>query len=65
MALTLPELKQRLADKHDPESLLETLGLNSTEALVEVLSDYIEENYDKLAPEVEDDNFSPYQTQET
>jgi hypothetical protein len=60
MSLTLPELKQRLADKYDPESLLETLGLNTTEALVEVLNDYIEENYDKLVLEVDDD-FSPYQ----
>ena len=61
MALTLPELKSRLAAKHDPDELLEVLGLADSEVLVEVLSDYIEENYDKLVVEVEDDEFSQYQ----
>lgn len=66
VSLTLEELKSRLAAKYDPDELLERLGLVDSEVLVEVLSDYIEENYDKLILEVEDDDrdFSQYQTQE-
>lgn len=60
MALTLPELKQRLAVNYDADQLLELLGLTDSEVLVEVLSDYIEENYDKLLEEVGTDEFSNY-----
>jgi Mg/Co/Ni transporter MgtE len=58
--LLLPELKARLAAKYDPDELLEVLHLLDSEVLVEALSDYIEENYDKLLEEVEDE-FSPFQ----
>jgi hypothetical protein len=65
VSLTLEELKQRLAAKYDPDEMLERLGLVDSEILVEVLSDFIEENYERLLEEVEDDDteFSPYQTQ--
>lgn len=59
-SLTLDELKQRLAAKYtEPELLLEVLGLSDPEALLEVLSDYIEENQDRLTEEVKDD-FTQY-----
>ena len=66
MALTLPELKQRLADKYSAEELIEVLKLPEIETtvLVEVLADYIEENYEQLVQEVGDDEFSSYTTED-
>lgn len=58
MALTLVELKQRLATK-DPDDLLELLKIDS-ETLVEWATDIIEERYDELVEEVSDiDEFNP------
>jgi hypothetical protein len=58
MALTLPELKQRLALK-DADELLDLLKLDSS-TIVEIASDLIEERYDELLETVGDiDVFSP------
>jgi hypothetical protein len=58
MALTLPELKARLATK-DVSDLLDILRLDS-EQLVELASDLIEARYDELVEEVVDiEEFQP------
>lgn len=53
--LTLVELKERIVDHIDPDTLLELLDI-SMEDLVEALSDHIEENYVKIARELPDDS---------
>ena len=53
MALTFHELKDRLK-QIDEVSLLEVLGLTSEE-IVERCSDLIEDNYEILAKEFEDE----------
>jgi len=52
--LTLEELKQKLAERLDEITLLELLSINSYD-IVERFEDYIENNYDKLMKEIEDD----------
>jgi hypothetical protein len=63
MALTLPELKTRLATK-DVSDLLDILRLDS-EQLVELASDLIEARYDELVEEVVDiEEFQPEEWQQ-
>ena len=52
--LTLEELKERLADRLDEITLLELLNITSYD-LVERFSDLVEDNYDKLQKEINDD----------
>ena len=59
MQLTLEELKERLADRLDEITLLELLIITSYD-LVERFSDLVEDNYDKLQKEINDD----YETDE-
>ncbi len=54
MQLTLEELKERLADRLDEITLLELLIITSYD-LVERFSDLVEDNYDKLQKEINDD----------
>jgi len=54
MPLTLEELKEKLAERLDEITLLELLGINSYD-IVERFEDLIENNYDKLMKEIEDD----------
>ena len=56
MPLTLEELKERIAERMDEESILELLAIDSYQ-LVEAFADAIEEQYDKIAPQMEDDFF--------
>jgi len=56
MALTLEELKERMAERMDEQSILEILAIDSYQ-LVEAFSDTIEEMYDKISPQMEDDFF--------
>lgn len=56
MALLLHELKMRLAQEFDPDTILEILNITSEE-LVEAFSDKIEENYDKLIGEVDEEEW--------
>lgn len=56
MSLTLTELKERIAERMDEESILEILNIDSFQ-LVEAFSDLIEEQYDKLNQQMEDDYF--------
>jgi hypothetical protein len=59
MQLTLEELKERLAERLDEITLLELLNITSYD-LVERFADLIEDNYDKLQKEINDD----YETDE-
>jgi hypothetical protein len=52
--LTLEELKQKLAERLDEITLLELLGINSYD-IVERFEDFIENNYDRLMKEIEDE----------
>jgi hypothetical protein len=52
--LTLEELKERLAERLDEITLLELLSINSYD-LVNRFEDFIEDNYDKLMKEIEND----------
>ena len=56
MSLTLEELKERIAEQMDEQSILEMLNIDSFK-LVEAFSDLIEEQYDKLNNQLEDDFF--------
>jgi hypothetical protein len=51
MALTLQEIKTKLAEQYDEVSLLEMLNINSYD-LVEAFLDRIEDNYDRLAQDL-------------
>lgn len=64
MAVTLVELKQRLAAKFDEVTLLELLQINA-ENIVEAFSDRIEEMQEELEKELgDDDEFAHQQYQE-
>lgn len=54
MAITLTELVTKLATYYDEVSLLEILNINSFD-LVERFSDRIEEKYDSLLEEFEEE----------
>ena len=56
MPLTLEELKERLAEQVDEQTLLELLNINSFQ-LVEAFSDLIEDKYDELNNQMEDEFF--------
>ena len=56
MALLLHELRARLAQEFDPDTILELLNITSEE-LVEAFSDRIEEQYDKLITEVDEEEW--------
>lgn len=55
--MTLTELQEKLATYYDEVSILELLNINSFE-LVARFQDKIEERFDKLAEEFEEDNES-------
>lgn len=64
MALTLPELRARLAAKYDEVTLVEILDLRATD-IVEAFADKIEDMQDELAKGLEeDDEFDPQSPQE-
>lgn len=64
MAITLPELRQRLAAKFNEVEILELLDLRS-EDIVEAFADRIEEKQDLLTKELEgDDEFNHQDYQE-
>ena len=64
MSLTLPELKARLAAKHDPDTLLEILGI-TTEDLVEAFEEKILAKEEELLEQLqEDDEFTPEEYRE-
>lgn len=50
MSVTLEELKQRMAERTDPEILLERLDISSAE-LIERFEDKIDERFDSLCGE--------------
>ena len=52
--LTLEELKEKLAERLDEITLLELLSINSYD-IVERFEDFIENNYDRLMKEIEDE----------
>jgi len=54
MELTIEELKEKLAERLDEVTLLDLLGITSYD-LVERFADLIEDKYDKLLKEIEDD----------
>ena len=54
MELTIEELKEKLAERLDEVTLLDLLGITSYD-LVERFADLIEDKYDKLLREIEDD----------
>ena len=56
MSFTLEELKERIAERLDEQSILEILNIDSFQ-LVEAFSDLIEENYVKLNRQMEDEFF--------
>ncbi len=51
MALTLQEIKTKLAEQYDEVSLLEMLNIDSFD-LVEAFLDRIEDNYDRLVQDL-------------
>ena len=54
MTITLTDLKQRLLERVDPNEVVELLEI-STEELVNVFSDKIEERYDILVSDLYDE----------
>lgn len=54
MRLTLEELKERIADNYDEVLILDVLNINSYD-LVEAFSDKIEDNYDRLVKEFDEE----------
>ena len=52
--LTLEELKEKLAERLDEITLLELLSINSYD-IVERFEDFIENNYDRLMKEIDDE----------
>lgn len=58
MALTLQEIKNKLAEQYDEVSILEILNIDSFD-LVEAFIDRIEDNYDKLLQDltIEDEDY--------
>ena len=55
--LTLVELKQRMADRLNPDELVEILNISSEE-LVDAFADKIEERLDHFLTEFDDDENS-------
>lgn len=55
MMLTLFELKQKLAERFDPDGLLDLLN-PSSEQVVEAFTDMIDERMDELIAELQDEH---------
>ena len=55
--LTIEELKERLVEEFDEVSLLELLGLEAKD-LVEAFHDKIEERFEKLREEIEEEDIA-------
>lgn len=53
MALTIPELQQRLVEEHEIDYLIEILGITKEE-LLEAFEDKIEDRYDDLLESLTD-----------
>jgi len=58
--LTLLELKERIADRLDPDLVLETLDIN-TEELLDAFEDRLELNRDKFT-DVDNEDYDDYNT---
>jgi hypothetical protein len=52
--ITVRELQERLAERRDPDEIVELLEITSEE-LVEAFPDKIEDNYEQLVQELFDD----------
>lgn len=52
--VTIRELQERLAERYDPDEIVEALDVSSAE-LVEAFPDKVEEHYDELVQELFDD----------
>jgi hypothetical protein len=52
--VTIRELQERLAERHDPDEIVEALDISSAE-LVEAFPDKIEDHYDELVQELFDE----------
>lgn len=51
--VTIRELQERLAERYDPDEIVEVLDITSDE-LVEAFPDKVEEHYDELVQELFD-----------
>ncbi|MDE1816602.1 MAG: hypothetical protein KGL35_13580 [Bradyrhizobium sp.] len=60
MTLTLQEVKEKLAEQYDEVTLLEILEINSYD-IVEAFFEKIEEKYDKLTEDLEEETDSSAQ----
>ena len=60
MTLTLQEVKEKLAEQYDEVTLLEILEINSYD-IVEAFLEKIEEKYDKLTEDLEEETDSSTQ----
>lgn len=52
--VTIRELQERLAERYDPDEIVEVLDIASDE-LVEAFPDKVEEHYDELVQELFDE----------
>lgn len=52
--ITVRELQERLAERYDPDEIVEVLDISSDE-LVEAFPDKVEEHYDELVQELFDE----------
>jgi hypothetical protein len=57
MTITLVELRELLAERFDEVTLLELLNINSFD-IVEMFAEKIEDNYDNLVAELEEESDS-------
>lgn len=55
MTVTLADLKERIMERVDPDTLVDLLNL-STEQLVSAFPDEVEEQYSKLVSELYEDS---------
>lgn len=55
MATTLKELQERLAERYDPDVLVELLDITSEE-LAEAFPDHVEQHFDDLVEELFDED---------
>jgi hypothetical protein len=57
MTITLVELRELLAERFDEVTLLELLNINSFD-IVEMFAEKVEEHYDRLVEELEEESDS-------
>jgi hypothetical protein len=57
MTITLVELQEQLAARFDEVTLLELLNINSYD-LIEMFAERVEDNYEKLLAELEEESDS-------